>query len=586
MANELFHPEHSSVNTLFTEGEKYTIPTYQRPYSWESIGKSDRNNQINNMWKDFYDFHINPDNMDKEYFFGSIVVFKKVGLVQVVDGQQRLTSLMLLLASMKCFLFNIKDNSSADLSTFIDGAIQTFDSLLFNKDGLDLVPTLKLKIERASGFDFDNILNQTIQCKEKDSVLSLIDDKYIDIATRYIDNRDYFLEQLSITFLDDGILTLDKAKEFNEFAKFIRTKVSIVIINTLNFETAYNIFEVMNNRGLPLTAKDLFRNLIINEFDIIGENDPEKKWNYLEDSYIVTNDFLGRFVESRNGIQIQKSFFSELQNYFKNIESIDKEIIVLYDEINIDLKYYTMFVNPNNISNVEIRNKIRFIKLLSHDRYSVNLIISLFRHFDYDGKSNNEILQFLSLYEKIRLHTLLIPNKRFSSSPIYSSIRYLNNNDLEKANKSISLSSSEKKQLKTVINGQIKDNWNAKLLISKYLFIQYATVSDVVEQTLDFNKATLEHICPQKPAKESNWLSFDSKFRKDITYKLGNFTLLTHNMNAKAKNYDFSRKKNEYDKTILHITKELSVLTSITEEYLEKRQTTITDTICKDLKLN
>ena len=149
MANELFHPEHSSVNTLFTEGEKYTIPTYQRPYSWESIGKSDRNNQINNMRKDFYDFHVNPDNVDKEYFFGSIVVFKKVGLVQVVDGQQRLTSLMLLLASMKCFLFNIKDNSSPDLNTFIDGAIQTFDSLLFNKDGLDLVPTLKLKIERV-----------------------------------------------------------------------------------------------------------------------------------------------------------------------------------------------------------------------------------------------------------------------------------------------------------------------------------------------------------------------------------------------------------------------------------------------------
>lgn len=56
MANELFHPEHLSLNNLFTENVNYIIPSYQRPYSWESVGKSDRNNQINNSGMIFLAF--------------------------------------------------------------------------------------------------------------------------------------------------------------------------------------------------------------------------------------------------------------------------------------------------------------------------------------------------------------------------------------------------------------------------------------------------------------------------------------------------------------------------------------------------
>ena len=162
MANEIFSPEHSSLNGLFTEGIKYIIPTYQRPYSWESIGKNDRNNQINNMWDDFFNFYTNSNDDNQEYFFGSIVVFKKDGFSQVVDGQQRLTSLLLLLFSaMKCFLENLqKDESSFDeaIKNFLNGALLTFNKLLFNEEGLDLTQSLKVKIERASGFNFDEIL--------------------------------------------------------------------------------------------------------------------------------------------------------------------------------------------------------------------------------------------------------------------------------------------------------------------------------------------------------------------------------------------------------------------------------------------
>ena len=593
MANELFHPEHLSLNNLFSENMNYVIPSYQRPYSWESLGKSDRNNQINNMWDDFLKFYSDANSKNKEYFFGSIVFYKDERISQVVDGQQRLTSLLLLFSAMKCFLEknrNRLEQKSIDennrFEKYISDAINTLNKLIFNERGLGLEQVLKVKIERASGFSFDEILNKVIQCETKNNVLQNVNEKYKEIAERYFDNREYFFKKLEETFIENDLFTFQKATEFNEFAKFLRTKISVVVINTINFETAYNIFEVLNNRGLPLSAKDLFRNFIISEFDRAKENEPDKKWNALEESYEVTSEFLGRFVESYTGSQVQKSAFNEIQDYYNSMTVVgNTKIYDFYDLIDTNLNYYTMIVNEQNIEDKCIRNKVQFIKLLEHERYSINFLLTVFRFFKFDGRSNLQVLEFLTAYEKFRLYILLSPYRRFTSSPIYKSIRKLNENDTTVAIQEIQ-NATDNEELKQLINDSIYDNYNAKLLISKFLFSEYCSKDDVVEHELNFKKSTLEHILPQNPDKGTNWLNyFSSSFRKEWTYKLGNFTLLTHNMNSAAKNYDFARKQKEYEKTILHITKELSALSSIDENYIKDRQHKIISAIYKDLGL-
>jgi uncharacterized protein with ParB-like and HNH nuclease domain len=87
------------------------------------------------MWDDFYNFYLNPTNKSKEYFFGSIVVFKNEDELQVVDGQQRLTSVLLLFSAMKCFLEKYKDKleidkiPKKDFERFISDAIMTLNKL-------------------------------------------------------------------------------------------------------------------------------------------------------------------------------------------------------------------------------------------------------------------------------------------------------------------------------------------------------------------------------------------------------------------------------------------------------------------------
>lgn len=586
MPNEIFTPEHKSINDVFVRDVKYIIPAYQRPYSWESIGKSDANDQINNMWDDFYDFYL-KNNEEQEYFFGSIVVYKEKEGFQVVDGQQRLTSLLLLFAAMKCFLIEcekiVEPENEKPLVDFIQDAIRTIDDTLYNKESLSLNSILKVKIQRVGSQNFDKFLNDSVSCKDK-TTINQIEDKNRIIGERYFNNRDFFVEQLKKIFLENEQLTLEKAKAFDQFWAFLRTRISIVFIQTTNFETAYNIFEVLNNRGLPLTNLDLFKNFFLNE---LGKG-AEEKWDYLEKSYHLSSDFLGRFIESKNGSQLRKSAFNEIKSYYGNLRVVGNKPEIFYAELENDLKYFTMITHENNITDQQIKYEVKFAKLLGHERYTTNYLMAVFRAFQYDGLKNQELLAHIKKYVKMRLYILLAPGKRFSSSPIYRAIKELNNDKLnhqayQKSKVHLELQKEESDELKKLISGEIKDNDIAKVLIAKYIFESYVE-DDLVEQELIFDKATLEHIIPQKPEKDSDWIKdFDSKFRTRYTYKIGNFTLLTTKINSKAKNYSFSRKKLEYEKTNLSITRDLAQLGRITPKYVEQRHKKIVERLLNSL---
>ncbi|MGB0679840.1 MAG: GmrSD restriction endonuclease domain-containing protein, partial [Polyangiales bacterium] len=124
--------------------------------------------------------------------------------------------------------------------------------------------------------------------------------------TRYFDNRDYFLDRLNENFLAHGELDKSKAKQFDDFFTFLQTRVVIVLIQTTDFETAFSIFGVLNNRGLPLSNVDLFRNFVISEFARKKIEQGAEKWYALESEFVLTEDFLGRWIESLRGTKYRR----------------------------------------------------------------------------------------------------------------------------------------------------------------------------------------------------------------------------------------------------------------------------------------
>lgn len=601
-----FTPEQKALNDLFGNDMTYIIPEYQRPYSWECVGKSDKNNQVNVIWQDLIDFYESKN--PNIYFMGSMVVIGDgaTRIYEVVDGQQRLTTLTILLTAIKCFLSDVSTNNNIPTDIphseqdqflkFIKGASDNVNNLIFNEkqSGLFTKPEKKVKIARRIGFDYDNVLKVVMECGDLSAIpFNGASEEQIEVTKRYFNNRIFFVEQLKNKFLDNNLLTYEKAEDLSNFFTFLKNKVTIVQIRAPKFEVAYQIFEILNNRGLPLSNKDLFRNFLISEYhtlklsdsDKYNDLDPNEKWRALETKYQFDSEFISRYVESKSGKNQQYSAFNDIQGiYNKDFKNSLQETKIdsFYKDIEANLVIYTKIVKLE-FQDKQLRNCVSLLVESGNLSRTLNLLLSLFRKENDDTKS----LTFLKAFEKYTIATILVPSKRFSTKPIYQAINLINNSKIKEAQDVFELNTVELDELKKSFNMKIKDNDIAKLIIAKYYYIlDNKNPEDVVEQTLDFSKATLEHIIPQNPDKLTNWLTdFDSKFREDYTYKLGNMTLLTGRTNSKVKNYDFSRKKIDYGQTKLSLTTEIGNLSKIDESFIMTRHKKIMDAILYDLNL-
>jgi len=584
-------PTEKTLNELFIDGTNYVIPSYQRLYSWESKGKSDADSQVNVMWEDLID-HFEQDG-DNHYFIGSMVLIGKDNAFEVVDGQQRLTTLTLLFVAIKCILENLKDEQIKEedregIRNYInEGAKRRLDSFLFNEiwDGT-FIQKKKVRIERFEGFDYDNALKVAMECGD----INTINFKEASVeqkraVNRFFDNRQYFVAKLKEYFFNDGVFTQEKILKLNDFIKFLQEKVVIIRIICHSLKVAYKIFEILNNRGLQLSNKDLFRNFIIQELDKYNIENPTKKWLQL-DEYEFSTEFLGRYVESKNARKQRYSAFNEVKDIYDNLkEGIgENKAEVFYADIEKNLTYYSD-LELLNFDNLEITHRINFLKNSGNSRYINNLLLALIRETD-----NNEakLIEFLTQFECFVLYQLLGPSKRFQTKTIFQTIALLNKGDFKNAVQKITLNRSERDDLKNILkNSNIYDNKWAKLVIARYVWArEMSEPEDVINVELSYSKATLEHIIPQKPNDNTNWKTdFSDTFREEYTYKLGNMTLLTRSMNSRAKNYDFAQKKQTYEKTKLPMTYELSQKIDIDETYIKQRHEQITDYLIQNLRL-
>jgi uncharacterized protein with ParB-like and HNH nuclease domain len=586
----LFTPEYKVLNDFFGNDINYIIPAYQRPYSWESVGKSDKNNQVNVMWQDLIGYF--EEKNPNPYFLGSMVLVGNSSsrTFEVIDGQQRLTTLVIFFVSIKCFLekskYKVDSARKDELENIIIEMISEIDRIIFNRriSGAIMVEK-KVRIERSIGFDYDKVLNDVMECKDTlSSASEKITPEQKTVADRYFQNKNYIESKISERFLDNSVFTENSFTELNRFIEFLKNKVAIVRILASQFEVAYQIFEILNNRGLPLSNKDLLRNFLISEFHTLSQKEgyqhinAVEKWQKLEDEYILDNDFISRFVESTNAKNQRYSAFNDLKEIYENQMNAgirSSRIEEFYKKIESDVKNYTNIIS-SDFDDEEIKNTILFLLNAGNITYTLNLLLAVFRKTTDPAK----IRRFLKIYEKYITHILLIPTRRFAPTPIYEAIKQINKNDLELAQKEFLLNDVAREQLKTSIDNPIKDNDVAKLMIARYVWILADEANDdVIEQNLLFANSTLEHIIPQQPEENTNWIKdFSEDFRKEYIYKLGNMTLLTQRKNSANKNYDFEKKKEQYKKTKLSITTELTTDKFImSEAFIKERHAKIVE---------
>lgn len=239
----------------------FLIPDYQRPYAWEE-------KECQTLWEDIFAFAFPDDDYSKfdsdneEYYLGSVVTFKNdQGKMEIIDGQQRLTTLMLLLRAFYERFGNMQDSNSVSTRENIEKCIWKTDEF-----GRPDKNALKINSEVASDNDkteFLDILKMGIAKK--------------DMKSRYAVNYRYFQEQIDL-FL----------QKYPSYFSYLPTRILnnciLLPIEAESQNTALRIFSTLNDRGKPLSDADIFKSQLYKHYSQKGEKDKFiEQWKILEE---------------------------------------------------------------------------------------------------------------------------------------------------------------------------------------------------------------------------------------------------------------------------------------------------------------
>lgn len=254
--------DQKSVMQLFQDPKSdFLIPDYQRPYAWGET-------ECQTLWDDVVDFAFPDMDKDKfkntdEYYLGPIVTFKNdEGRMEVIDGQQRLTTLLLILRAFYNKFGDMKDKESASMR-------QNIEKCIWKADEFGIPDQKMLKIDSQVATD-----------DVKVEFLNILSDGSApeSMKSRYAVNYRFFVKEI------DKFLSTYPTY-FSYLPARLMNKCILLPIEAESQDTALRIFSTLNDRGKPLSDADIFKSQLYKIYSGQGQKDAFiTKWKDLEDT--------------------------------------------------------------------------------------------------------------------------------------------------------------------------------------------------------------------------------------------------------------------------------------------------------------
>ena len=541
------------------EDAKFTIPEYQRPYSW-SITNCDK------LWQDITDF-IDSDSKDR-YFFGTIIINCQNDdtVFALIDGQQRTTTFLLL---MKALLVRInvaigttsQDDDSESLCRGLKERRRTIMGILYKAEPEDIPEKPDLASDRTicnCKPIIENYSINEIYKSELQTILSAVDyaeaeSKVIKIPRKQKDNK-------YTNFFRNFKFFYDRAKELsdsqlNSFAKTLTDSCEVIEIKSWQVEQAITMFNSLNSDGLPLYDSDIISAKLYAEAEKSKVSDDfTKLWKEL----IELIDKL-----KQSGIANIDAILMQ-QMYFERAKNKNNEIVTATGSINVTTpglrRYFTddnkeLLNDPIGLCNQMINiakiwkkaSAYPIIQVLLKFNDNAKLFLaSYFHRFDADKISEEDVIEIANCL--LRLFTVLeLVDIGYSSSTFKT---FLFGEIVKMADSSVSV-----QDIKADFDKHISEKWQADeikkyvseyernmlVYLNEYLFAQEKGLSFVLGSKYD-----IEHIMPQSGANLDairKDAQIDSKEEFDDTVnKLGNKILLEEKINRSIGNEWFRTK--------------------------------------------
>lgn len=504
------------LSKVFSSDFQYSIPDYQRPYSWEE-------EHIKQLFDDLYEFY--QRNTDETYFLGSIVVIKKDNQpnADVVDGQQRLTSLTILFAVLASFL---EEKYAKSIEPYLQQPENLAESIMAQ-------PRLVL---RKRDKDFFRTYIQELQL-DKLKLLTADHDCKTDAQKHIYKNTLALVERVTTSFFNQ--------EEIFNFFKFLIQKCCLVIVSTPNQKSAFRIFSVMNNRGLDLLPTDILKADMIGKIQT-NQDEYTDKWEDLEQA-LGRNRFNElftyiRMIELKN--KAQKSILEEFQELV--LPKIDSIPNFIDNELSNYANAFLALKNNNYQTNDYKEEITQYIKWLNRVPFSEWLPVAIL--FMYQNHTNEEARNFFKNLEILTSYLHLSAkdvNKRIERYALV--LQELQGNPKIYEGISLFLNENEKVSFKALLDGNIYKEMTS--VRRNYLILRLdEMVSDgAAKYSHKSDLLTIEHILPQTIKPNSQWREWWNDEQHSLwLHRLANLVPLNKSRNSAASNWDFNDKKTKY----------------------------------------
>lgn len=552
------------ISEVLEGSHQIEVPDYQREYAW---GKD----QWSELWDDIFALTRSRDH----HFIGSIVVIERKGdqikKLELVDGQQRLTTISIILCAIRNRFR--KDNDHSEIAELVESFLKIQSRT--TGEGYQ-----KLKLNKFHNPDYQKVLEDNVD---------LLEDSQIGEAFEYYQNK---LNEVDI-------------EKVQEIYDELINSVSLVQIECSSEISAFRLFESLNDKGLDLSAVDLVKNRLFmeaNENSDIDEQRVKELWEEImsvirpeldRNFYFFTHYFMSiSQPETNDNVSKRKlyDYVDELLEGKLNQEGISVEEL-LEDMLNKSKLYV-------NITNCSVSSGFRKGRLqeLNTKLESVQVKNSRIRTLllkiinDYDDADN--VIEALNILEVFNIRNKIGGRDSNTSRDRFWSRTSSMLNKRENPNKYLRRIVEERAPNNTILKERIISREFKANAFTKYILDrieeEYYMKSGSGKGVQDRSSVDIEHIAPRKAwtaDKYSTWVQYlDCSEEEFDEYKnrIGNLTLLENSVNQTASDRPFNQKCGIYNERT-----DFLMTQAITDEFdewdiekIDERSRNLAEIIC------
>ncbi len=547
--------------SIFSDNYRFEIPEYQRPYAWTT-------EQTGELLDDLLHALEHVDNVSdaSPYFLGSIVTIKK-GLqaqAQIVDGQQRITTLTILLCVLRELATTESDRNDTHNYIYAPG-----------RESAGIQGHYRLNVrERDRGFFQDNIQIMG----RLPSLLKRPPANIPDSQRRMFENARYLYNSLAKR--DEKLRKI--------LTKFLAQRCYLVVVSASNQNSAYRIFSVLNDRGVDLSPTDILKADIIGSLEENVRSQYARIWDTIEEG-LGRDGFRDLFAHiymismtNRPRGTLQQEFQDQVLKVVTRSEFIDK-VLEPYAGA-----YQTVTgASYQSTGYSESVNKhLRYLNRIDNSDWIPSAMAFYRRHH----RDPDLLLRFVRDLERLTYKLFIMRanvNQRTRRyRPVLHAIKQ--ERDLFAPSSPLQLSSDEQEEFLDALDGPIY----SLPRVPRTLLLRLDSLLADESARYEHSTITIEHVLPRNPERNSQWLRDfpDEEERAEWTDKLANLVLLSRTKNSRALNHEFERKKREYFQRGGVVTFALTSQVLAEEEWtpavLQRRQRELINALKKEWRLD